>query len=139
MASNDNSQEGGKKTITERIGDLENVIHKLSSVIEGRKTMMASSNSYCKKHALQNSALDFVVDAYNNSYTRIIDDKIRQMQHFAKLEGYLDKMLDDGNYSIDELKRAKRKQRSILERINETRYNLEKTESLLSLNVSNII
>jgi septal ring factor EnvC (AmiA/AmiB activator) len=132
------NKKGGKKTLTNRMDDLEKALRQLSSVIEEKQNFMKESRTYCKQMTYQNNTLSFILDAYNNSYMRIIDDKIQQMQHLAKLQGYLDKMITDGNYNIDDMRRAKKKQNEILHTINETRSNLENIETILSLNVSNM-
>lgn len=136
---NTNSLLGGKKTtLTRRITKLENTISRLNLLIKERQIFNEESNKYCKHNMKQNEKLSFIVDAYNNSYMRIIDDKIQQMQQLAKLDGYLQGMIDSGNYSIDEIKRAKLKQQTILEHINKTRYGLEQAETLLALETSNL-
>lgn len=132
------NKKGGKKTLTNRMDDLEKALRQLSSVIEEKEEFMKHSRMYCKQKSYQNNKLSFILDAYNNSYMRIIDDKIQQMQHLAKLQGYLDKMINDGNYNIDDMRRARKKQNEILNTINETRSNLENVETLLSLNVSSM-
>lgn len=126
---------GKKQTLTEKINTLEKTILQLSSLIKNREEFSKQSFLYCKKHASQNNALNFVIDAYNNSYIRIIDDKIQQMQHLSKLEGYLNRMIKEGTYDIYEIQRAKEKQKEILNNINETRMNMEALETMLSLSV----
>jgi hypothetical protein len=136
----DNKQHdgGNKRTLTDRIVELENTISHLHSLIAERIEFNRQSTQYCKNNAAQNEKLSFIVDAYNNSYMRIIDDKIQQMQQLAKLDGYLQGMIENGNYSIGDIKRARQKQQYILERINETRASLEQAETLLALQSSNL-
>lgn len=124
---------GGKTTLTERINSLEEVITHLSGVIEERKRFKNESMLYCKTHVSQNQQLRFIVDIYNNAQMRIIDDKIKQMQHLAKLDGYLSKMFEDGNYSLDELKRSRHKQELILQQLNSTRYSIENMQELVNV------
>lgn len=135
-----NTTIGGKKkpTLGQRINNLENGIVKLSNLIKERDEFTHQSRMHCRENAHQNGKLSFIVDAYNNSYMRIIDDKLRQMQHLAKLEGYLDKLIDEGNYDVNEIRRAREKQYHILNNINETRASLENIETIMSMNISNV-
>lgn len=126
---------GQKLTLTEKIDNLEEMVLRLSSVIKERTDFANKSLLYCKKNSYQNNKLSFIIDAYNNSYMRVIDDKIQQMQHLAKLEGYLNKMINDGNYDIQDIQRAKEKQREILDNINETRAHIETIEKTLAISV----
>lgn len=131
---------GGRKksTLGQRVNNIENRITKLANLVKERDEFAQQSRLYCKNNAIQNDKLSFIVDAYNNSYMRIIDDKIQQMQQLAKLEGYLDKLIENGNYDINEIRRAREKQYNILSNINDTRESLENIETLLSMNVSNV-
>jgi hypothetical protein len=126
---------GQKPTLTEKMDNLEEMVSRLSNVIKEREEFANKSLLYCKKNSYQNNKLSFIIDAYNNSYMRIIDDKIQQMQQLAKLEGYLNKMIHDGNYEINDIQRAKEKQREILNNINETRSHIETIEKTLAISV----
>lgn len=135
-----NTTIGGKKkpTLGQRINNLENGITTLSNLIEERDAVTHQSSMHCRNNVRQNDKLSFIVDAYNNSYMRIIDDKLQQMQHFAKLKGYLDKLIEDGNYDVSEIRRARDKQHRILNNINETRASLESIETLTAMNMSDV-
>jgi hypothetical protein len=140
MSQIDNNKNGGtkRKTMTDRIIELENIINKLINIIDERKQYENISHLHCKREVNKNEKLNFIVDAYNNSYMRIIDDKIRQMQQLSYLYGYLTKMIDDGNFSTDEIRRAQYKQNEILSNLNNTRSSLEQIEAIMALQVSNI-
>ena len=125
-------QVGGKKTISEHVMSLEDKINRLSSLINSCYSNQHNSLNHCKKNRVQNDRLDLVISAYNTSYTHMLDEKIQQMQQMASLNGYLKNMIEDGNFNIDEIKRAQEKHNVIKARLVKTQDDIKQIETLLS-------
>lgn len=131
-------QIGCGKTLSDRVLSMETKLNTLSKLIMERNDFIEKSHKHCKQRNSQNDKLNFIIDAYNNNYMRVIDEKLQQMQQLSSLESYLNTLIDKGNVEIDDINRVYARKDDLEKNMDATRKNIVHLQNLMALELSNL-
>lgn len=131
-------QQSGGKTLSDRVHAMETKLDTLSKLIAERNAFMEKSHQHCKQRNTQNDKLNFIIDAYNNNYMRVIDEKLQQMQQLASLETYLTTLIDKGNVEISDINRVYERKKDLDKKMKATKDSIAHLQNLIAVEISNL-